>query len=98
MANAGIKKIVPIQQLSKHNFLILTYRETEYLSLVALGNKNKKIAEYLCVSTCTVKKTLEKIFEKLSAKDRSNAVAIALIHNIINAEMLLNIKNRYDVV
>ena len=78
--------------------MVLTYRETEYLSLVALGNKNKKIAEYLCVSASTVKKTVEKIFKKLSANDRANAVAIVFFLDIINTKILSDFKNMYAVV
>ena len=78
--------------------MVLTYRETEYLSLVALGNKNKKIAKYLCVSASTVKKTVEKIFEKLSANDRANTVAIVFFLDIINTKILSDFKNMYAVV
>ena len=56
---------------NKHNSL--TNRELEYLSLVALGYMNKKIAEKLIVTLSTVKKTLENIFRKLNANDRANA-------------------------
>ena len=66
----------------------LTNREIEYLSLVALGYKNKKIAEKLIVTVSTVKKTLENIFRKLKAEDRANAVAIAFIHKIIDEKIL----------
>ena len=59
---------------------ILTNREMEYLCLVALGYHNNIIAKNLFVTRNTVKKTLEKIFKKLNAKDRANAVAIAFTH------------------
>ena len=68
--------------------VILTNRELEYLSLVALGYRNKKIAEKLFVTKSTVKKMLEIIYKKLNAKDRANAIAIAFIHNLIDAESL----------
>ena len=46
-----------------HN--ILTKREIEYLTLLALGCENLEIAANLVVSRSTVKKTLENIFRKL---------------------------------
>ena len=70
--------------------IILTSREIEYLSLVALGYKNLQIAQILSVSKSTVKKTLEKIFVKLKAKDRAHAVAIAFVHNIISEKIITN--------
>ena len=66
----------------------LTFREIEYLSLAALGFKNKMIAQKLYVTKSTVKKTLEIIYRKLNAKDRANAVAIAFIHNILTVKIL----------
>ena len=56
-----------------NTLLSLTERETEYLSLAAMGFKNKQIAYILSVSKSTVKETLENVFQKLSAKDRANA-------------------------
>lgn len=76
---------------------ILTNREIEYLALVALGYKNNIVAKSLSVSQSTVKKTLEKIFKKLNAKDRTNAVAIAFTHNFLSNEMLLNFKEKYNL-
>ncbi len=76
---------------------VLTERELEYLSLVALGLKNRTAAKYLCVSTSTVKKTLENIFKKLKAKDRSNAVAIAFLHNIITPKFITKISDKYNL-
>ena len=75
----------------------LSCRETEYLSLAALGYKNKETAGILCVSYFTVKKTFESIFKKLSAKDRANAVAIAFIFGILTADTLLDIKIKYHL-
>ena len=90
------KNITKIEEaIEKDNFL--TYRELEYLSLVAVGYKNKKIAKELVVTVSTVKKTLENIFRKLQAKDRANAVAIAFIHNIIDEEILSEISIKYHI-
>ena len=77
--------------------VILTAREIEYLSLAALGFKNFEIADLLSVTNSTVKKTLEHIFEKLNALNRTNAVAIALVHKIITPKNLSDIALKYKV-
>ena len=77
--------------------VILTAREIEYLSLAALGFKNFEIADLLSVTNSTVKKTLEHIFEKLNALNRTNAVAIALVHKIITLKNLSDIALKYNV-
>lgn len=75
---------------------VLTNREIEYLSLIALGFKNKRVSASLRVCISTVKKTLENIFRKLNAKDRANAVAIAFVHKIITPESLNKIFEKYN--
>lgn len=74
---------------------ILTNREMEYLSMVALGYKNNVIAKNLFVTNSTVKKTLENIYRKLNAKDRANAIAIAFTHKILSAEIINNYTKYY---
>ena len=69
--------------------LKLTERERDYLSLVAQGCSNKEIADILIVSKCTVKKTLENIFEKLGARGRTHATVIAIKYRILKVEELL---------
>ncbi len=81
-------------KIKKHH---LTAREIEYLSLVAMGFKNIEIAKILSVTESTVKKTLEAVFQKLFAKDRANAVAIAFIHDVINAQILSIIVKKYQI-
>lgn len=76
---------------------ILTSRKIEYLSLAALGCKNYMIADLLCVSKSTVKKTFELIFEDLNAKDRANAVAIAFAHKIISVQSLSIIAKNFNI-
>ena len=78
--------------------IVLTTREIDYLSLVALGYHNDVIAKILFVSTSTVKKTLENIFKKLNAKDRANAVAIAFIHKIITMQSLSEFEGKYNLI
>ncbi|MGN0015230.1 MAG: response regulator transcription factor [Candidatus Gastranaerophilaceae bacterium] len=70
----------------------LTQREKEFLYSAALGLKNREIAKEYVVSEHTVKKTLENIFYKIQAKGRTNAVAIAILNNLINLEHIPLIK------
>ena len=61
----------------------LSARELEVLTLVAAGNRNRDIGEQLCISEETVKVHLRRIREKVGAKDRTEAVAIAVRRGII---------------
>ena len=55
----------------------LTPRELEGLDLLAAGSRNREIAEKLVVSTDTVKKHVSHLLRKLSATNRTEAVARA---------------------
>ena len=61
----------------------LTAREVEVLRQVAGGNRNRDIAELLFISEETVKVHLKHIMDKLGAKDRTQAIAIAVRRGII---------------
>ena len=61
----------------------LTTREVEVLRQVAGGNRNRDIAELLCISEETVKVHVKHIMDKLPAKDRTQAVSIAVRRGII---------------
>ncbi|HSS21977.1 MAG TPA: LuxR C-terminal-related transcriptional regulator [Pyrinomonadaceae bacterium] len=54
----------------------LTPRELEILELIASGLSNREIAERLFVSENTVKTHSSRLFDKLSAKRRTQAVQI----------------------
>lgn len=53
----------------------LTEREIEVLRLAASGARNKEIAERLIISEKTAKNTLSRVYSKLGAASRSEAVA-----------------------
>jgi DNA-binding CsgD family transcriptional regulator len=55
----------------------ITKRELEILELIARGMSNREIAEKLFVSENTVKTHSSRLFDKLSAKRRTQAVQIA---------------------
>jgi DNA-binding CsgD family transcriptional regulator len=56
--------------------LSITKRELEILELIAQGLSNREIAEKLFVSENTVKTHSSRLFDKLSAKRRTQAVQI----------------------
>jgi DNA-binding NarL/FixJ family response regulator len=59
----------PVNELSN-----LTPREHEILGLLSKGHPDKEIADFLRISTWTVHGHLKKIFEKLGAHNRTDAV------------------------
>jgi len=56
--------------------LSITRRELEILALIASGMSNREIAEKLFVSENTVKTHSSRLFDKLGAKRRTQAVQI----------------------
>ena len=60
----------------------LTARELEVLRLIAAGLSNGEIAAALVVSGATVKTHVNRIFAKIGARDRAQAVRYAFEHGI----------------
>jgi len=52
----------------------LTEREREILHLMRLGRKNREIAKELSIAESTVHKHIQNIFEKLHARNRTEAI------------------------
>ncbi len=81
------KKSVPAEvaaQLAEHmSDEGLTAREVEVLGKIAGGNRNRDIADLLFISEETVKVHIKHIMDKLGAKDRTQAIAIAVRRGII---------------
>ena len=61
---------------SKREALGITPRELEVLELIAQGLSNREIAEKLFVSENTVKTHSSRVFDKLGAKRRTQAVQL----------------------
>jgi len=61
----------------------LSPREVEILQKIAYGATTKEVADELGISFHTVKTHLERIFEKLGANDRAQAVAIAIRQGLV---------------
>ncbi|MET0231973.1 MAG: response regulator transcription factor [Rhodanobacteraceae bacterium] len=85
-AHAGRRVIPPeiAMELAEHvNSGSLTTRETEVLGCVARGDANRDVALRLRITEDTVKAHMKSILAKLDAKDRTNAVLIALRRGIL---------------
>lgn len=61
----------------------LTKRELEVLVLTKDGLKNSEIGQQLGISNKTVENIIRSILQKLSAKNRTEAVVIALKNSLI---------------
>lgn len=62
----------------------LTAREREILGMMAAGLTNKEIARRAALSLSTVKFHVSNIIAKLGVASRTEAVAIALTHGLVN--------------
>jgi DNA-binding NarL/FixJ family response regulator len=62
----------------------LTDREVEVLRELAEGSRNREIGQRLSVTEETIKAHVGRILQKLGAKDRTQAVAIAIRRGIIH--------------
>ena len=84
--HAGKKRIPPAiaSHLAEHmSDESLTAREVEVLKHIGGGNRNRDIADILHISEETVKVHIKHIMDKLGAKDRTQAIAIAVRRGFI---------------
>ena len=61
----------------------LTEREREVLELIGRGLSNREIAEHLVLSMATVKTHVNRLFMKLSLRDRAQAVVAAYESGVV---------------
>lgn len=64
----------------KSSWEMLTHREREVLKLIAEGQQNKKIADYLCISAKTVEKHRSNLMKKLNLHNTA-AITVFAIEN-----------------
>ena len=64
---------------------LLSMRELQVLGHVAGGYSNKRIATHMGISVETVKTHMKSILAKVKARDRTEAVVIAMRRGIIDA-------------
>jgi two-component system response regulator DegU len=76
--------IEEVQYVEQRPETPLSRRESQILQRVAYGATTKEVARDLGISAHTVKTHLERIFEKLGANDRAQAVAIALRKGLVD--------------
>jgi two-component system, NarL family, response regulator LiaR len=72
-----------VQNTARIEALGLTPRELEILQLIASGLSNREIASQLFVSENTVKTHSSRVFDKLNARRRTQAVQIAKQQGLI---------------
>lgn len=65
-----------VRDEAKREALGITARELEILALIAEGLSNKEIAARACVSENTVKTHSSRVFDKLGARRRTEAVRV----------------------
>jgi DNA-binding NarL/FixJ family response regulator len=75
MSNSIARKVINrFKKPETNDFLNITEREKEILSLLGKGLLYKEIAEQLHITTGTVKQHLHKIYEKLHVQNRTEAI------------------------
>jgi DNA-binding NarL/FixJ family response regulator len=69
---------------SGERLTMLTDREREVLALIARGLSNQELAEQLFIADNTVKTHVKRIFTKLGARDRAQAIVIAYESGLVS--------------
>jgi DNA-binding NarL/FixJ family response regulator len=64
----------------------VTQRETEILSMVAVGYNSKGIADRLCISVPTVRKHRENLMRKLGLHSTAAVTAYAIAHGLLTRD------------
>jgi DNA-binding CsgD family transcriptional regulator len=74
VVSASVHSVPFVRDERRREELTITPREIEILELIARGMSNREIAEKLFVSENTVKTHSSRVFDKLGAKRRTQAV------------------------
>jgi DNA-binding NarL/FixJ family response regulator len=81
--NKTVPPAVAIRLAEHFSDEALTSREIEVLQRVADGNRNREIGQQLFIAEDTVKRHMKNMMQKLNAKDRTQAITIAVRRGII---------------
>ena len=82
----------------KQHDSVLTQREREVLGMVARGLTNKEIADSMCTSLSAVKVFLHQASAKLGARNRAQAVILALKRGAIYTEEVYSLEEIADLL
>ena len=86
LAHSMLHEVHKIESAAREGDRLITAREEEVLQLVADGCSTPEVADKLFISQKTVKNHLASIYEKLNARDRTQAVLIAVKMGIIKLD------------
>ena len=86
LAHSMLHEVHKIEAATREGDRLITPREEEVLQLVADGCSTPEVADKLFISQKTVKNHLASIYEKLNARDRTQAVLIAVKMGIIKLD------------
>ena len=86
LAASMLDEVRRLDRPSSEEDRIVTRREEEVLQLIADGCSTPEVAEKLYISQKTVKNHLASIYQKLDARDRTQAVLQAVRMGIVSLD------------
>jgi DNA-binding NarL/FixJ family response regulator len=86
LAASMLDEVRKLDQPSSEDERVITRREEEVLQLIANGCSTPEVAEKLFISQKTVKNHLASIYQKLDARDRTQAVLQAVRMGIVHLD------------
>ena len=86
LAASMLKEVRRLDQPNEAEQRVVTKREEEVLQLIADGCSTPEVAEQLYISQKTVKNHLASIYQKLDARDRTQAVLRAVRMGIVHLD------------
>ncbi len=86
LAASMLDEVRKLDQMPSRDERVVTKREEEVLQLIADGCSTAEVAEQLYISQKTVKNHLASIYQKLDARDRTQAVLQAVRMGIVSLE------------